>query len=512
MRFRLINNLTRTGVLVSSLATFLGQPAIAGTLYNGWNYAIDPSYDSMGSTATNDPSGLRRFEIGNGTNEIYGIALRDDPLTNLVWVAINANLPVTGETVGDSMTVEYPQAAVQAGLIRTNPLTFTEIGGGNIGWGDMFFDFSGKENFQQAQGNANFFAVRFSPNNESGVAPGVYSGVVGKNIAGRNPSNNNTISNAGFQNLYQHNTWLNALDPQNRDAWMGDLAWNNPYFNPYTQPGNWSTGANLMPNVISSGNRVGDVTIRNQAELVAQGFDLNTFFKQGSQVFGFSFEKPLGFVGDYFATLLEECLNDGVSLLGRVPPPLPAPAPTCPPPSLAQKNAIMPVRVNGKTKYFEDVPSNLWYDPPADLGYLFEATGGTVFTQILDFPCGIETNTGEDRFNVSVGGFDLGTFGPGQSLDFSDPAIQALLGALIVPGDNGVLGVKQFRISDINIDICQNCPPWENQFAAQLKFNDETGSFTMTPVESAGVPEPSTMLGLLLSGICGVGLRRLRKK
>ncbi|MEX0269702.1 hypothetical protein AB3R30_11195 [Leptolyngbyaceae cyanobacterium UHCC 1019] len=37
MAFRLIKNLTRVGFFVSSLTAFLAQPAMAGTLYNGWD-------------------------------------------------------------------------------------------------------------------------------------------------------------------------------------------------------------------------------------------------------------------------------------------------------------------------------------------------------------------------------------------------------------------------------------------------------------------------------------------
>lgn len=58
------------------LATTAKQTAVAGTLNLGWNYAIDPSYDSLGGSQY----------------EIYGMAIKDDLVTNTIWVAISGKL------------------------------------------------------------------------------------------------------------------------------------------------------------------------------------------------------------------------------------------------------------------------------------------------------------------------------------------------------------------------------------------------------------------------------------
>ena len=92
---------------------------------------------------------------------------------------------------------------------------------------------------------------------------------------------------------------------------MGDLPWYDSYYNPYTGPGF------KMPNVIQSGERIGDVTLHDRAELENQGLNLNLFPELGDNIFGFSFQKPAEMTGDFFATILEECLNDGMTLSGE---------------------------------------------------------------------------------------------------------------------------------------------------------------------------------------------------
>lgn len=440
------------------------NPSTAAVLQNGWQYAIDPGNDSYGSV-----NGTT--QVGGTIYEIYGMAIKQDTVNNRIWVALNSNLPLTGHDTGPTITADG-----RTFNIRNN----------SVAWGDLFFDFS-TDKFGSSDGANSFFGIRFSPNNDGTLTPGVYGNITGRNVAG---------FNAGFQNLNQYNQFVrDKTGDGDRNTWVGELAWNNPYFDPYTSPGSWSNPATLMPNVIGSGNRLGDVTNQTQAELTAQGFDPNFFFTQGSEIFGFSFEKPADFTGDFIATLLQECINDGVSLLGNFAPPLPPPPP---PPaectvSLGQRYALQPTSFDGDTKVFNDIPSNLWYDPDPNMGYDFTATNGTSFSQILAFPCGLAIG---DRFKVIVpssGGQQTfsKTFQVGDSLDFLTQQL---------------IDVRNFKI-EFEVANPQTTPG----FSIQLRFNEETGNFTMTPYTPTA-PEPSSILGFVTFGVMGIAARKLRKR
>ncbi|MDP5018492.1 PEP-CTERM sorting domain-containing protein [Anabaena sp. UHCC 0187] len=110
---------------------------------------------------------------------------------------------------------------------------------------------------------------------------------------------------------------------------MGDLAWNDAYYAPY----NSSWTSNPVPNVIESGNKIGDITMLNSAELAAAGFDLSSLGQKGSETFGFKFAKSLLPIGQYLATLILECNNDAIALRGEttkiiVEPPKEVPEPS----------------------------------------------------------------------------------------------------------------------------------------------------------------------------------------
>jgi hypothetical protein len=268
------------------------QAARAGTLNLGWNYAIDPSYDSL--DIGDGPQGV----VAGGTiYEIYGMAVKDDVSTNTIWVAISANLPLTGKDTGPFVG-NYP------------------ISNGNIGFGDFFFDFSDRNNFKSASDSNSLFGIRFAPNNDSNVpSTGVYSGVKAKSVVDQN---------GGWSNLYNHNT--NGVSPRTgRDAAMGDLAWNDAYYSPYLTEGSHSRPETLIPNIIESGTKVGDITMLGDPELAAAGFALDVFPTRGSQTIGFKFDKSLLPVDSYVATLILECNNDAIALKGETQPLLPPP-------------------------------------------------------------------------------------------------------------------------------------------------------------------------------------------
>jgi hypothetical protein len=143
---------------------------------------------------------------------------------------------------------------------------------------------------------------------------------------------------------------------------------------------------------------------------------------------------------------------------------------------LTQENPFLPTRRIDNGWLIEDMPSGLWGDPPMTPGFRYTMTSDSLFSSILDFPVGIDS---DNRFTVSVGDQTLGAFGPGQSVDF-----QALLGA----------AVSEFTISDIDPLVDSEDP---TAFPLRLAFTTPTASFRMDPLsEPQGVPEPGLLLGV----------------
>jgi hypothetical protein len=99
-------------------------------------------------------------------------------------------------------------------------------------------------------------------------------------------------------------------------------------------------------------------------------------------------------------------------------------------PGTTQQNPIFPNAREGGWQVFRDVPSCRWYDPTTSYGFEFQALDDTLFTEILDFP-----TLPDNQFTVSVGDTVVGSYGPGQSLDFV-----SLLGQ----------GVSNFKITGID--------------------------------------------------------------
>jgi hypothetical protein len=121
-----------------------------------------------------------------------------------------------------------------------------------------------------------------------------------------------------------------------------------------------------------------------------------------------------------------------------------------------------------------------YYDPPVASAFEYQATEGTLFTQIADFPTGFDS-----PFTVTVGHTVLGQFGPGQSVD-------------LTPFGTG--GVSSFVISGISPSVD---PTNELAFPLELVFNRDDVSFTMT-----ALPEPSSLV-LVAVAVCGLAVRSL---
>ncbi|MDI9637783.1 PEP-CTERM sorting domain-containing protein [Geitlerinema splendidum] len=135
-----------TAIAVCGIVTS-GQSAIAGTLYQGWNYAQDSFKDGTG---------------GNGAFEIYGIAVHQQG--DQITVGINANTGAGGW---------YDRVS-------------SRLLDGHIGWGDLIFDFSGVQ-----------YGLRFATKSNSGVSElGLYTGITTKDL---------TVENDGWESLQAHN-------------------------------------------------------------------------------------------------------------------------------------------------------------------------------------------------------------------------------------------------------------------------------------------------------------------
>jgi len=132
-----------------------------------------------------------------------------------------------------------------------------------------------------------------------------------------------------------------------------------------------------------------------------------------------------------------------------------------------------------------------WYDPPFTSGYIYETSGGALFTSIDDFPTGL----GGD-FEVIVGGSSLGTFGTGDSVDFGG-----------YPGG----GVDRFEIRGIDppVDAADDLA-----FPLKLSLDTAGASFTMTSLAAAPVPGltgwGAALLGAAVGCLGGLGLWRGR--
>ncbi|MEA5573018.1 XDD3 family exosortase-dependent surface protein [Calothrix sp. UHCC 0171] len=276
------NHQTKSKQLINSLFFILplafilaGQKA---SFAADWMYARDAVGDYLSSSTARD-------------YDIFGIGIKDDG--DNVFVGINSNMSRDGYNVS--------QRICSGGQCYN-------ISNGNIGWGDLFFDFSGNREFGTSNDNRQLFGVRFAPGNDSKVGLGIYNNVYGVGVQGQN---------AGYLNFGRHYNSL-PTQQQKQTTNVGDLAWNDSYWGSrYTYSGN----REAVPNVIALGDRIGDVELLDSNSLYAAGFGQGLF--QGSQLFGFKFSRSLLPSGNFIASLFEECLNDAIALRGRFDVPIP---------------------------------------------------------------------------------------------------------------------------------------------------------------------------------------------
>lgn len=252
--------------MLKTVATVVGSVAALGliaassdranaqSLNSGWNY----QYDAIG-----DGSGGSQYDIKG-----MAMSVRGDKL----FVALTGGTPLTG--------------------VKDNGAL-----GGTIGWGDLFFNFSGK-NFNDAATAGQLFGVRFAGSNDSKVGLGVYSGVKTTSVA---------LQNDGYKNLDQYYTASGgAFNKQNTQGTaIATRAAANSYYG----------ATNSIQNVINSGNKVGDVNLLSAQNLSALGLSFGGA-AASDNTFGFSFDRGALPGGSFLANLFLECGNDAIAFSG----------------------------------------------------------------------------------------------------------------------------------------------------------------------------------------------------
>lgn len=149
------------------------------------------------------------------------------------------------------------------------------------------------------------------------------------------------------------------------------------------------------------------------------------------------------------------------------------------PTGLTQQTPVLPDASFEGGFVFDNAISGMWVDPPATDTFVFEMSDTSLFTAIVDFPTGFS-----QPFVVSVDGQEVGTFGPGQSVDFSGH-----------PGG----GVSSFDVSGIAPEVDSADP---EAFPIRLGYDTATAAFTMR------VPEPGSFVGGLAAVASVAWLRR----
>jgi len=129
---------------------------------------------------------------------------------------------------------------------------------------------------------------------------------------------------------------------------------------------------------------------------------------------------------------------------------------------LVQSSPLLPAAVLPNGFRFDEALSGMWVDPPFTDGFTYSMTGASRFTAIVDFPTGFA-----QPFTVSVGEQVLGSFGPGQSVDFSG-----------FPGG----GVTSFSVMGIAPEVDTEDP---EAFPLRLAYDTPAAAFTMTSLPEA---------------------------
>ncbi|MFB2896844.1 XDD3 family exosortase-dependent surface protein [Aerosakkonemataceae cyanobacterium BLCC-F50] len=246
MNSRVASTLLKTFVASIGIISFTGQAANAGVLTNGTiiNTFIECLNDGIALEVGSSPAQNGWYYATDSSNdgsggpvyEIYGMGIKETESS--IMVALRANMPLRGNNTSGAADR-------------------------NIGWGDMFFNFSGL-NFMDAMNQGQLFGVRFAGTNDSGVSQvGLYSGVIAKSV---------TAENSGYASINAYNNSMGSR------VGLGDLAPNTNYFD-----------KTKSLNAIAAGTFLSGINFLNNTQLTAAGFNLSKF--GGSQTIAFSIDK-----------------------------------------------------------------------------------------------------------------------------------------------------------------------------------------------------------------------------
>lgn len=237
----------------------------AGTLYNGWNYAIDSFTDGS----------------GGASYEERGLAFRQSGSTG--YFAINGGMPLTGVVVNNARN-------------------------GSIAPGDLYLNFSSHNLDTQAEFNdPGVFGIRFASGNDSlgnvggsNTTLGLFKGLSVVDLA--------SPQNQGYDRLQDY---YNA-GYSRATANMGDLSTTAEVIN-------YLGNGDMYPN-IERATKISDIVLLSQVALANLGLDFGHFGALGPQTFGFSFDLAALPGGKFTAHFFEECINDGIALKAAMVP------------------------------------------------------------------------------------------------------------------------------------------------------------------------------------------------
>jgi hypothetical protein len=262
---------------ISGCAVALIAPqANAGVLHNNWNYSIDSWADGS----------------GGASYEIKGLATKETE--DSIYFALTGGMPITGVTNNSAADK-------------------------NIGWGDLFLNFSGK-NVAAAEQEGSLLGIRFAETNDSGASQvGLYSNVTTKSV---------TLDNHGYSSLKQYYAaGYNKANTMGTDIATSNAAYS--YLHGNAVANNPTTSNTTIKNVINTGNFLGGLDVLSVASLADVGLDFANFGISNAQTFGFKLSKsllegilPEG-ISPFMAHVFLECGNDAVALASSVNIPTP---------------------------------------------------------------------------------------------------------------------------------------------------------------------------------------------
>lgn len=295
-----LKTLVATSTVTLCAAAFLPFAAQAQT----WSYALDSFADGTGGLVRDGINYNAKGQVTTGAAahgvgllsqyEHFGMAYTANADT--VTFAFNSNLALNGW---------YDSVAADK----------------NIGWGDLFLNLDSSLSFEQAKAQGKVFGIRFAGTNDSGVAEtGIFSGVTSMNVTG---------TNNGWRSYSSYNNYVNgkAVKVNNQTVGTGAVELIDGMTTTQAQTYLGAHGES----VIKTGQKVGDISLLNYAQLSAMGLNFGSQASgqtMGTQTFGFSFARSLlpGGELNWVAQVMAECANDTMGTAGTfaaipTPPP-----------------------------------------------------------------------------------------------------------------------------------------------------------------------------------------------